>query len=599
LSESKSVIMKKLFFITLLLITALAEAQVKIGNNPNTINSNSLLELESTNKGFLPPRVALNSISFVSPLTGTVPAGMLVYSTGGTLTDGYYYWNGTQWKLVATNQLNMVTKTTTTTLIKTETFILASNDITLTLPAVTSSDDGLSITVKNVGSHTDLVTVQGNGGATIDGLASSALPRFLGQTFVATGGNWVIKEGKKFEDYILNVDENSSWTSIGEVMDFLNLHVTGPVVVRFTDASYDLSETITIDLPYPITFQGSSFGVSTITAASGLANKPMFRCISDCNFKMLQFDATALSGYGTVAGEDAIRFTGSGTYNEIKDCWFDRFYNAVLDSTNAELWIFESDIVNAQHNGILIHSAEDSVIIKVAETDFTGCKIGIHMEKGNKAIIQLSSGGYYNSSATDTAIVYNPSGFTSFVNIHITGNLWNNTGRFIDGFDFSRSDGRDANAFIQNNAGDGDHIPSCKIDVNNNVSTTTVTTGGAWVKANWTNTSFYTTKWTIGNNRITYQPTNRRNAFIIITGNISINNPNKTVSIGIVKNGITTTIIGETDLRLTMAGQPYQFSTVIYLSDIGPGDYFELYCTSSSNGDIISFLDVQWFTEAK
>src|SRR5688500_4969403 len=117
-----------------LLLCVYTQAQVKIGNNPNTINANSLLEMESTNKGFLPPRVALNDASVVNPLTGTVPAGMLVFSTGGSLADGYYYWNGSQWKLVATADLNVVYKAATTTLLKTETMVLASNDITLTLP---------------------------------------------------------------------------------------------------------------------------------------------------------------------------------------------------------------------------------------------------------------------------------------------------------------------------------------------------------------------------------------------------------------------------------------------------------------------------------
>jgi hypothetical protein len=81
--------MKKIFTSLLLFPRLLSRAQVKIGDNPGTINSNSLLEMESTNKGFLPPRVALNSISSVSPLTGTLPSGMLVYSTGGTLIDGF------------------------------------------------------------------------------------------------------------------------------------------------------------------------------------------------------------------------------------------------------------------------------------------------------------------------------------------------------------------------------------------------------------------------------------------------------------------------------------------------------------------------------
>jgi hypothetical protein len=80
-----------------ILFTTSALAQVKIGDNPNSINVNSMLELESTNKGFLPPRVALSSINTTSPLTATTPTGMMVYSSGGAVTDGYYNWNGTKW----------------------------------------------------------------------------------------------------------------------------------------------------------------------------------------------------------------------------------------------------------------------------------------------------------------------------------------------------------------------------------------------------------------------------------------------------------------------------------------------------------------------
>jgi hypothetical protein len=77
-----------------------ASAQIKIGDNPNTINSNSLVEMESTNKGLLAPRVALSDVNSVSPLSGTVPAGMIVYSTGGVVTDGFYFWSGTKWLAV-------------------------------------------------------------------------------------------------------------------------------------------------------------------------------------------------------------------------------------------------------------------------------------------------------------------------------------------------------------------------------------------------------------------------------------------------------------------------------------------------------------------
>jgi hypothetical protein len=80
-----------------------ASAQVKIGDNPNTINANALVEMESTNKGLLAPRVALSDVNSVSPMTGTVPAGMIVYSTGGAVTDGFYFWSGSKWLAVQTS----------------------------------------------------------------------------------------------------------------------------------------------------------------------------------------------------------------------------------------------------------------------------------------------------------------------------------------------------------------------------------------------------------------------------------------------------------------------------------------------------------------
>lgn len=594
--------MKNLLMTCCLLVAVTTFGQVKIGNNPNTIDANSLLEMESTNKGFLPPRVTLTSLTSVSPLTGTVPSGMIVYNAAGSLSYGFYYWDGSEWKKLENGYKNLVTKTANATLTKSETIVLASNDITLTLPAITSADNGLQITVKNHGTHTDLVTVQGNSGATIDGLPNTTLTRFVGKSFVAYGGNWVVKYGSSSqEDHILDVDESSSWTTLQEVIEFLELHITGPTVIRLADETITIAQTITVDLPYPITIQGLSFGVVTIEAASGLAGKPMIRCISECSFKMLGFNATTLASYGTQPGEDAIRFLGSGTYNEVKDCSFDGFYNTILDSTNAELWVFESDISNSHGSGILAHGADAGVIIKVAETDFIGCNYGINLSKGSAATIQLASGGYYNGSAGDTAIFYQAANFTSYSSISITGNSWNNTGRYIEGFDFTRTDGRDANAIIESNAGTGDKKPNCFINVLNSTTTKTLTTSSTWYKADWgTNTSSETCKWTIANNKVTYQPLNKRNGVFTVSGNLSVNSSNQNISIGIVKNGNTAVRYGETTLRVTTSDQPFQFSFLAYLSDIAPGDYFEVYYSNSTSGTrVVQIQDIQWFVNTQ
>lgn len=103
--------MKKQLFLLMIsaaTCTAPVTAQVKIGDNPNTINANSMLELESTNKGFLPPRVALNSLTSTAPMTATVAEGTLVYSFGGTLPNGYYYWNSSRWVMLRIARDNYV-----------------------------------------------------------------------------------------------------------------------------------------------------------------------------------------------------------------------------------------------------------------------------------------------------------------------------------------------------------------------------------------------------------------------------------------------------------------------------------------------------------
>jgi len=62
---------------------SIIHAQVKIGNNPTIVNSNSLLELESTGKGVLLPR---SSSAQISAMT-FVPSGMLLFNT----TDSALY----------------------------------------------------------------------------------------------------------------------------------------------------------------------------------------------------------------------------------------------------------------------------------------------------------------------------------------------------------------------------------------------------------------------------------------------------------------------------------------------------------------------------
>lgn len=92
--------------LTLFCLSSQLSAQVKIGDNANTIHPASVLELEAAagDKGFLPPRVPLTNANNWSPLAGTAIEGMVVYSESGALANGFYYWDGTQWQCLSAAQ---------------------------------------------------------------------------------------------------------------------------------------------------------------------------------------------------------------------------------------------------------------------------------------------------------------------------------------------------------------------------------------------------------------------------------------------------------------------------------------------------------------
>jgi hypothetical protein len=598
---------------TLIILTALfagisikLEAQTKITDGSVlTMDPNSLLELESTNKGLLIPRMALNNLNLASPLVGTVPAGMQVYSLGGSIADGFYYWNGSKWvRMVASTDpvmnLNMVSKSANATLLITENMVLASGDITLTLPSVTVADNGLEITIKNVGTYTDLITVIAQSGKVMDVSSSSVLTRWKGRTFIANGTNWIVKEKETRMDNLLGVSESGSFTTIAEVVAFLNAHMTGPSVVELGAGTYQIDATQTINLGYPVTFIGSSFGETKIVGASGVSGNPMFNCLTECNFKMLSFTA-----YSNAAGNDGIRLSGAGKYHEIKDCSFKGFNKGLVSTTNQSLlWAFELDFESCTGAGIEIAAGSASGgEVRVSECTFSQCAKGINLLSGIGENITIINSSFVNTlSGTDIGILYVPANFSSFSSMYITSNTWNNQGSFTSGFDFSRPDGRDANAYLISNLGMENENPHAKIGVNNNTSKTNLTSPGTYSKAVWgSNTSEYTCKWTIGStsptsgNRFKYQPTNKRDGWAIITGNISVANNNRVITIAVCKNGNTVIRFGDTDLRITTANQPFQFSTAIYVPDLAKDDYLELFATSSGNNEVITFQDIQWF----
>ena len=101
---------KTILILTLILLSAFtASAQLGINSDNSPPDGSAMLDVKSTSKGLLPPRVALTAINSASPVTAPA-AGLLVYNTAvaGTAPNnvlpGYYSWNGTRWTPVAPPQ---------------------------------------------------------------------------------------------------------------------------------------------------------------------------------------------------------------------------------------------------------------------------------------------------------------------------------------------------------------------------------------------------------------------------------------------------------------------------------------------------------------
>ena len=88
-----------LFFSVLLSNTLIAQ----VGVNTTTPGDGSLLDVESTTKGLLIPRVNIADLSTIAPVDGGSTESLLVYNINTTTGKGFHYWDGADWILLGTN----------------------------------------------------------------------------------------------------------------------------------------------------------------------------------------------------------------------------------------------------------------------------------------------------------------------------------------------------------------------------------------------------------------------------------------------------------------------------------------------------------------
>jgi len=84
-----------------LCLTSFAQTRLKLGNEPTMMDSDAVLDLGTSNRGLLMPRVALTSLLNAAPMSKHIE-GMVVYNltNNGGVSPGLYYNTGSAWEKV-------------------------------------------------------------------------------------------------------------------------------------------------------------------------------------------------------------------------------------------------------------------------------------------------------------------------------------------------------------------------------------------------------------------------------------------------------------------------------------------------------------------
>lgn len=187
--------MKKIITSFLLLAGLCATAQVKIGDNPTNINASAVLEMESTNKGLLPPRMTTAQRDAIS----NPSVGLMIYNTETKCTEtflgvGVSGAGTTGWKNLCKANINATFTTSTLNCAISNSLVgdyvatvamTASNYKTVTVTTLSAGDYTVSTDEQNGVKFSAEGTISSIGAGTQLKLMASGTPTIVG-TFTYT-----------------------------------------------------------------------------------------------------------------------------------------------------------------------------------------------------------------------------------------------------------------------------------------------------------------------------------------------------------------------------------------------------------------------------
>lgn len=480
-------------------------------------------------------------------------------------------------------------------------------NVNILLPPATGSGRRLDISKRDASLGTVTITADTTGTPDlIDGSATKVLyTQYDSKQYLDCHANeWsnIARSADVAQNtYRVSVSGSADFTSIGACITYLNsLSTTDGVRVVVDGGTYDVPSTVAVNATMPITIEGSGIGSTILSAVAGLVGSNMFTVASPINFTRLSFDGT-VAGWQAGANASFVKITANGL-----DCIFDFFSmdtckRGIEITGNSNIIAVDFIIENASVAGVEAN-ATGAVGVDVEIGNLVSCATGVHLLKSSAGNVFLDTLRFTNGLG-NTSILYVPATFT-YTNFTIGSCEYNYVGTFMSGFDFTRTDGRDANIVVTNNVGEENKQPHAKINLAGNTTVTSLSSN-TWTKATFINTSYYTAKWTIANNRMTYQPLYPKDVMMWLSGSVYIStNGTKELGYAIVKNGTApptpgAVVYGQGSITIDQNGRKFNFSTNVYLDDVTNGSFFELWVRNITNGDDPVIADLNWLVDSR
>lgn len=89
-----------LFVIAMSITNYVYSQDNNIGIGTTSPHESAILELNSSNQGILIPRLTLIDVNDDNSPVDNPADGLLIFNEGGSLENGFYYWDGSEWKMI-------------------------------------------------------------------------------------------------------------------------------------------------------------------------------------------------------------------------------------------------------------------------------------------------------------------------------------------------------------------------------------------------------------------------------------------------------------------------------------------------------------------